>query len=120
MESSNDLIYNTLPSQLELLNTVLISSEKFDDDLNGDEDAQDDIYDFSDDDDEEMRRPANLTASSSSSVIRNVGSMRSLSGADNMAYLEMSTSSGGFVANASRRTTTSGMNRRSAHNQRRR
>lgn len=116
MESSNDLIYNTLPSQLELLNTVLISSEKFDEDLNEeDEDAQDGgFYDFSDDEEDGARVGG---SSSSAAVVRNVGNMRSLSGADNMAYLEMSTSSGaaGFIASASRRTTTSGMNRRSTN-----
>jgi DNA excision repair protein ERCC-3 len=64
-----DLVYLTLPSQLELLSTVLISNQIFD--------ADEDESRVDDEDDEPL-------------VIKRSGNINSLSGADTMAYLEFS------------------------------
>lgn len=93
MESLDLLIYATLPSQLELLNTVLISTETFDDI------SDEEPLDLSD---------TEPVAKETSTLMRRVGTMKSLSGADNMAYIEMNTS----AASGSGRMTSSGLVRK--------
>ncbi|KAJ3088535.1 hypothetical protein HK102_008529 [Quaeritorhiza haematococci] len=88
IEYTPDLVYATRSEQLELLNTVLLSTELDDDD----EDlgpAIDSLY--------VATRQQHLVAAPQ--VIRRTGGMKSLSGADSMAYMEYSrgtaTTSGG-------------------------
>lgn len=71
MDLLTNLVYPTLPKQLELLNTVLIAN---------------DMVEFEEDDKE-------VNAMIGQDVFtRRVGSMKSISGGDNMAYLEYSRS----------------------------
>lgn len=73
MEYLTNLVYPTLQKQLELLNTVLIAN---------------DMVEFEDDD----KEVNDLIGKDTFSFSRREGTIKSISGGDNMAYMEYSRS----------------------------
>jgi hypothetical protein len=72
-------VYSTLPERLELLATVLVTNEDI-------------VEDKGSDDDIDYRSPTIPTSTIPEVRINRGTSLRAFSGADNMAYIEMSTS----------------------------
>ncbi|KAJ3229847.1 hypothetical protein HDU81_004967 [Chytriomyces hyalinus] len=95
METVAPLVYSTLNQRLELLATILVSNDMVDlreIEEDGDEDAlalfgitRDDAIDGDHAGSGKRRRSSGLAAGS---VVQSMTSMKSLSGADNMAYIE--------------------------------
>ncbi|KAJ3186283.1 hypothetical protein HDU85_007723 [Gaertneriomyces sp. JEL0708] len=88
IESIPDLVYPTRAAQLELLSTVLVSTDTDDEDIL----PADDVSRFADE-------RSNLEAQ----VVRRSGTMQSLSGGDSMAYYEYAKTSSNWLFGKGRR-----------------
>ncbi|KAL1920170.1 uncharacterized protein VTP21DRAFT_1316 [Calcarisporiella thermophila] len=95
METLQDLVFTTKQEQMELLKTVLVVSEdKLQEDLTPD---PDDIT--------KSTGSARRRITGAAAAKRMVGNIKSLSGADNMAYVEYSRPSSSAAAEGGRRKT---------------